>query len=191
MKKNLLLGMLLASTGLFAQETHHINWFMGVSQSAASADINEGDTVMWHWTDAMPHTVTSEAGGTETFNSGSITGNGQTYSHTFTEVGETSYECSFHAGMQGTITVSGIAGIDDNNQLQFTFYPNPVSDVLTINAADMIEKIVISDSNGRVVMDSPSGNKTSKIYMQNYPSGIYFINVVSAGKTENIKVVKQ
>lgn len=191
MRKKLLVAMLLASVGLSAQETHHINWFMGVSDSAASAEVAEGDTVTWHWTDTMPHTVTSVAGGAESFDSGSITGNGQTYSHTFTEVGETSYVCSFHGGMNGTITVTGVAGVEGQNLLEVGFYPNPVNDVLTINAAETIEKIVIHDINGRLIMDSPSGNKTSKVYMQNYPSGIYFIQIITAEKTGNIKIVKQ
>ena len=43
MSKKLLLAALLASAGLSAQTTHHIDWFMGVSQTAASAVI---DTIL-------------------------------------------------------------------------------------------------------------------------------------------------
>ncbi|PZR21526.1 MAG: hypothetical protein DI539_07915 [Flavobacterium psychrophilum] len=190
MKGKLLLGMLLVTLGASAQTTHHINWFMGVTSTAASATIDQGDTVEWTWTDTLPHTVTSNAGGTETFNSGSITGNGQTFSHTFTSEGDTSYKCNVHPMMTGTITVNAVAGIDDNIKPGFEYYPNPATDVLTISSAEVIDSIEIYDANGKQVMNSKSGNTTSKIYMDNYPAGIYYVKVLAAGASKDIKVVK-
>jgi hypothetical protein len=191
MKKTLLFGMLLASLGLSAQTTHHINWFMGVTNTAASATIDEGDIVMWTWTDNLPHTVTSVAGGAETFNSGNISGNGQTFSHTFTEVGATSYKCNVHAMMQGTITVDAVAGVGDHNKVQFEYYPNPTTDILTINAPSVIDRIEIYDINGKIVMNSPSGNATSKVYMANFIAGTYFVKVITGETSENFTVIKK
>ena len=190
MNKKLLLAALLASAGLSAQTTHHIDWFMGVSQTAASAVIDEGDTVTWTWTDSMTHTVTSNAGGTETFNSGNITGNGETYSHTFTQVGETTYKCNLHAAMQGTITVAEVAGVEDAITEAFQFYPNPVSDILTIHSKEIVDRIEIYDINGRQLMNSKSGNADNKIYMANFSAGTYIVKVITGDKAETITVVK-
>ena len=190
MKGKLLLGILLLSLGAFAQTTHHINWFMGVSSTEASMTIDQGDIVQWTWTDALPHTVTSIAGGAETFNSGQLTGNGQTFSHTFDNEGVTSYKCNVHAMMTGAITVNAVAGIDDNVKIGLEYYPNPTTDILTINAPQTIDHIEIYDVNGKQIMNSKSGNTSSKVYMANYPAGTYYVKVFTATASKDITIVK-
>lgn len=191
MKGKLLLGMLLATLGLSAQTTHHINWFMGVTSAQASMTIEQGDTVEWMWTDNLPHTVTSNAGGTETFASSQLTGNGQTFSHTFDNAGATSYKCNIHAMMTGTITVDAVAGVKDSAKIKFEYFPNPVTDILTISAEQDIDRIEIYDVNGKQVMNSKSGNTTSKVYMANYTAGTYFVKVFIGNQSQNVTVVKK
>jgi plastocyanin len=87
-----------------AQQTHNLDWHVGISSAAASITIEEGDTVIWTFTDAVPHTVTNDSGSAETFDSGQQTGG--TFSHTFTVVGTNPYHCGVHAPMVGTITVN-------------------------------------------------------------------------------------
>ena len=191
MKRNLLFGMLFVSLGLSAQTTHHINWFMGVTTAEASPTIEEGDTVTWTWTNNAQHSVTSNAGGADTFDSGLLTGTGQTFSHTFAEPGVTTYKCNVHAMMQGTITVDAVAGLRDNAEIDFEYYPNPTTDVLTIIAKDIIEKIEIYDINGKLVLNAPSGNNTSKVYMANYNTGTYYVKVFASGNSESITIIKK
>ena len=190
MKTKLLLGLLLASTGLTAQTTHHIDWFMGVTSASASITIEQGDTVEWEWTDNLPHTVTSNAGGAETFNSGNITGNGQTFSHTFANAGTTSYKCNVHAMMQGTITADAVAGVRDNSKIRFDAFPNPVVDIFTITSDNVIDRIEMYDANGRQIMNSKSGNQTSKIYMSGYAAGTYFVKVIAGNSSKAVTVIK-
>lgn len=190
MKTKLLLGLLLASAGLSAQTTHHIDWFMGVTNASASITIEQGDTVEWEWTDSLPHTVTSNAGGAETFSSGSITGNGETFTHTFANIGATTYKCNVHAMMQGTITVDAVAGVRDTSKITFDAFPNPVVDILTITSDSVIDRIEMYDINGRQIMNSKSGNQTSKIYMSGFTSGTYFVKVVAGGGSKTVSVVK-
>lgn len=191
MKTKLLLGVLLSTFGLSAQTTHHVNWSMAVTTAQASMTIHQGDIVTWTLTDASSHTVSSIAGGAETFNSGTLSGQGETYSHTFTVVGATSYQCNFHNMMNGVITVDAVAGIEENTKIDFEYFPNPTTDILTINAKDIIDSIEIYDVNGRQIMNSKSGNTTSKIYMANYNAGTYFVKVIIGNKTENITVIKK
>lgn len=82
-----------------------LDWSIA-SGPSLDATINVGDTVTWTWADALPHTAES-TGGTETFDSGLISGLGMQFSHTFTAVGSTDYICGVHGGgtMGGTITV--------------------------------------------------------------------------------------
>jgi plastocyanin len=68
----------------------------------AALEVSVGTTITWTNNDSAPHTVTSTDG---VFDSARLN-QGETFSFTFTEAGDYSYFCSFHPGMQGTITVS-------------------------------------------------------------------------------------
>lgn len=191
MKGKLLFAMLLASVGLSAQTTHHISWSMATTNAQASPTIEQGDIVTWTWADTAPHTVTSNAGGAESFASSQLTGNGQTFSHTFANVGATSYKCNVHAMMTGTITVSAVAGIKDNKKVGFEYYPNPVTDVLTVTSQNPVDKIQVFDINGRLVMDSASGNASNKIYMSGFKAGTYIVKVITGSAFETVTVIKK
>lgn len=191
MKTKLLFTMLLVSFGLSAQTTHHISWSMATTNAQASPTIDQGDIVTWTWADTAPHTVTSNAGGAETFASSQLTGTGQTFSHTFANVGTTSYKCNVHPMMTGTVTVSAVAGVKDNKKVGFEYFPNPVTDILTINAENAVDKIQVYDINGKLVMDSASGNVSNKIYMSGFRAGTYIVKVITGNASESVTVIKK
>ena len=193
MKKTLLFGLLFSALGVSAQTTHMVNWGIGEPSAQFSKTINSGDSVMWMWTTSHPHNVTSNVGSAETFSSGNLTGVGNTYTKLFTTVGTNPYRCTIHAGsMFGTITVQAVAGTNENvKAIDFSFYPNPVEDELTINAPQVIDRIQIFDMNGKVVMDAPAGNPTAKIYMNNYTAGTYLVKVTAGAATKSFNVVKK
>lgn len=190
MRGTLLLGMLLVTLGASAQATHHIDWLMDTDETTFSITINQGDIVTWTWADDLPHTVNSLAGGADTFSSGTITGSGETYSHTFANAGATNYKCNIHANMTGTITATAVAGIEDNVKLGFEYYPNPTTDILTINSAEIIDRIEIYDATGKQVVNSKSGNTTSIVHMAHYPVGTYYVKVFTASASKDITIVK-
>jgi plastocyanin len=66
-----------------------------------SYSVAVGSTVRWVNAGALPHTVTSNAGG---FDSGFVMA-GQTYQRTFNAAGTYDYICTLHPEMTGTITV--------------------------------------------------------------------------------------
>ena len=74
--------------------------------------VDVGTTVTWTNRDSAPHTATSGTGGL--FDGVSwdspILGQGDSYSHTFTEVGTFSYTCRVHPSMSGTVTVVAEGG---------------------------------------------------------------------------------
>lgn len=190
MRKKLLLGLLFATMGASAQTTHMVPWFMGVSSSETTITIDAGDTVTWTWDDTAPHTVTSQAGGAESFNSGTLTGSNEEYSHTFTEVGSTGYACNFHPSMQGTIAVQSVASTEGNEITKLQYFPNPVTDVLTITAGEIIDRVVVYDMTGRAVIDAVSSTATVKIYMNNFQSGSYIVKAFSQSATKSMTIVK-
>ncbi len=64
--------------------------------------IKKGDTVVWTNKDTAGHTVTSDSGSEL---SSPLLVKGQSYSHTFNEVGTFNYHCSVHPGMKAKIIV--------------------------------------------------------------------------------------
>ncbi len=191
MKRNLLFISLFASMAMSAQTTHVISWFMGVSTSQASKTVNAGDTVKWTWDDTLPHSVTSTAGGAETFNSGTLTGSNQEFSKVFNTVGVTNYKCNIHAMMKGVITTQAVMGVGDVEKQDFEFYPNPTTDILTINSRSVIDRVEVYDQNGRLVVNTTAGNPTVKIYMDNYGAGTYYVKAFAGNATKNMTVVKK
>ena len=83
-------------------EAAQVNVSMSATSfSPANITINAGDTVVWNNTSSIDHTVTANNG---SFDSGTLRP-GQSFSRTFNGTGTYAYECIFHNGMTGTITV--------------------------------------------------------------------------------------
>ena len=70
MKKITLIMFALLGPMVFGQMTYDLDWEIGVNGAAASFTIETGDTMRWTWTDALPHSVTNQAGSQENFDSG-------------------------------------------------------------------------------------------------------------------------
>lgn len=66
-----------------------------------SIEVSVGDTVEWSNEGGVAHTVTFDD-----VDSGNLD-SGETFARTFDEPGEFDYVCTIHAGMDGTVTVTG------------------------------------------------------------------------------------
>lgn len=62
-------------------------------------DVAEGDTVEWVHEGEIPHNVTVDDEASDSLSTG------DSYRRTFGEDGELAYSCTFHPGMDGTVTV--------------------------------------------------------------------------------------
>jgi plastocyanin len=192
MKKiKLLFLMALTATMASAQTTFDLDWFVGVTNQNASITVEPGDTVRWTWTDAVPHSVTSDSGSQEDFDSGIETGNGFQFSYTFTQVGVNDYKCDVHSNMTGTITVDNTASIEDKFRMNISFYPNPVSNKLTVASLYKLDSYKIYDVLGKLVAQGVANGNISEIDMSNLKSGLYFINATSGNLQSTFKVTKQ
>lgn len=189
MKKLLLLAAFLAGPIAFAQTTHMINWFMGVTNAQASMTIDSGDTVMWTWTGGT-HTVTTSDGAAETFSSPILSGAGSTYSHTFTVPGNTPYFCDIHPMMTGTITVQSL-GLPSAEENRMVYYPNPVRNILTISAPAAIESVSVFNATGQKIFESAAATSEVKLYMDQYPTGTYVVKANSGTNVQTFSVIKE
>jgi hypothetical protein len=93
--------------------------------------------------------------------------------------------------MQGTVTVEAVMGIEDQSVIDFKYFPNPANDVLTLTAAQNIDRVDVYDMNGRLLMTSTAANPTVKVYMSAFAAGTYYIKAAIGNSIKNISVVKQ
>lgn len=193
MKKMLLLiTAILASVCMNGQATNQINWEMGISMADASLTVEVGQTVTWVFTDGAPHSVTSEAGSTENFDSAVIAA-GSNYSYTFTQVGTNPYKCLVHPSMQGVITViDSSVGLDSFEFEDFIFYPNPVKDRINLKSDLQIQNISIYTILGQKVLSLENLDRAiQSINIEKFKSGLYLMEVTIGDSVKIFKVIKE
>lgn len=195
-KKLLFTILTLATINLSAQtETVTIDWSFGSNSdvmpatAATNTDrtIEVGDTVVWNYYATGNHTVTSEAGSTEAWDSGLIaSGTGVTYSKTFTAVGTNAYVCTPHNGnMYGTITVVAdgtLSAPQFDVPTKFSIFPNPSSDVMNINIPMLTDeglKLEIFNVLGKKVYTQQLSKLSSSVNIAKWNSGLYLVRLTS------------
>ncbi|NNK72502.1 MAG: T9SS type A sorting domain-containing protein, partial [Flavobacteriaceae bacterium] len=71
------------------------------------------------------------------------------------------------------------------------YYPNPVTDVLTMNAQDKIDNVEIYNMIGQRVMTMKPDAVQSQVDMTNLSQGTYFVRVTINNVSETIQIVKR
>ncbi|MEM6830042.1 MAG: T9SS type A sorting domain-containing protein [Bacteroidota bacterium] len=67
-----------------------------------------------------------------------------------------------------------------DDDLQYTVYPNPVTDVLSINQKEQIEKVMVFSMYGQVVEEVQFDKKSGSLEVSNLSDGLYFIRIYNA-----------
>jgi len=88
------------------------------------------------------------------------------------------------------ITVTQVVNRSDFDIYGFSYYPNPVNDILHFSANMPIQKIVISNILGQQISAKRNSDNTI-LDMSNLPTGNYFVKVTIEGISKTIKVVKK
>lgn len=79
-------------------------------------------------------------------------------------------------------------GFDDS---RFTFYPNPVKDVLNLSYDQNITNVSVFNILGQKVYENTMNSNTVQINMSGFASGSYIVKVISEDQTKAIKVMKE
>lgn len=90
-----------------------------------------------------------------------------------------------------TLTVDGVAGVNDYVASNLTFYPNPVENVLNISATQVIKTVSAYNLLGQEVMGENRFDNGS-VDVSSLPTGTYLFRVTfEGGQIENFKVLKK
>lgn len=82
-------------------------------------------------------------------------------------------------------------GIDDLNMEELIVYPNPVENILTLNANDQIEKVEIYNLLGKKLFSSSFNKKEVQIDVSQFSAGIYLVNINTSQSTKTYKIIKE
>ncbi|PWI29121.1 hypothetical protein DI383_13300 [Flavobacteriaceae bacterium LYZ1037] len=87
-----------------------------------------------------------------------------------------------------TLYTLGVEEVSLNN---FTYYPNPVNNSLTLNAQKDIQNVAIYNMLGQEVLRTAPNTVNSEVDMSNLQPGAYFVKVTVENATKTIKVIKK
>ncbi len=89
------------------------------------------------------------------------------------------------------IFANGISVLDvENPSVQkIAMYPNPATNILYFSTA--LDAVQIYDVSGRLIKEYGAYMPSTPLYIQELPSGMYFINVQLNGKTQTLKLLKK
>ena len=79
--------------------------------------------------------------------------------------------------------------VDDFNTREFSATPNPVKDMLTLNAKEEITSVAIFNILGQQIFASEINALTTQIEMASYEAGIYIVKVVIGTSEGTMKII--
>ncbi len=83
-----------------------------------------------------------------------------------------------------------ILKVEDANFTNFQYYPNPTTEILTIEAAQVIEKVELYTTSGKKVKEFTPNTVKVDLRVQDLSSGIYIVKIHSDKQTSNFKLIK-
>lgn len=131
------------------------------------------------------------------FGDGQFESNNLTPQHIYSSI--TTYDVWLHVINQCSedsimyqVTTDDV-GITENLNHSIKIYPNPATNLLTIDLtnANEFNAIHITDVNGKTIYQSTINSLQSTIDLTNFSNGIYFVQIIGSNDVETIKVVKE
>jgi len=82
-------------------------------------------------------------------------------------------------------------GLNDFDLSRLKYYPNPVSDVLTVHYSEVITKVEVFDLNGRLVMTRNFEKPEVQLDFSALSAGTYMLNIQTKDNSQFVKIVKK
>jgi hypothetical protein len=196
-------GTALASTAVLATGTYYVSQTSGGCESSRSAVsvtvtavpaptgaatqslsslLTLGDIVVTGSNITWYATAANAASGTNPLSSTQLLAN-TTYYATQTING-----CRSTASLAVTITT---LANQDFDMTQFTYYPNPVIDLLNISYSQDMTSVKVFNIVGQQLMSKQINSNTTQIDMSSYANGAYFIQVTTENAMKTVRVIKK
>jgi hypothetical protein len=93
-------------------------------------------------------------------------------------------------GWSALITCTGALGIEDNDFLDYSYYPNPTTGKVTVSSKDVITEIAVYNIQGQLLFNKKMNNVTTDVDITQFASGTYFFRLKINGREANFKIIK-
>jgi hypothetical protein len=85
---------------------------------------------------------------------------------------------------------SSTLGIDELAFKNFSYYPNPVKNVISISNDAVIDEVTFISIKGETILTKKPNSLSSELDLSNFSEGIYFLKVTSNGVKKTVKIIK-
>lgn len=82
-------------------------------------------------------------------------------------------------------------GIEDYDSFQFTAYPNPTKEIITLKASKNIEKVEVYNMVGKKLLSSNPNVETTQLNVASLASGVYLMKVQIGQNIRTYKIIKE
>lgn len=97
---------------------------------------------------------------------------------------------SFGQAEDYSISVGGLA-VSDVKRSEVKVYPNPVVDIVNIEAADKVKSVQVYDLTGKVVASQTLNAVKNQVNLSKLTPGVYVVNIQTEKGTQSVKIVKK
>ncbi|AWA29384.1 hypothetical protein HYN48_04395 [Flavobacterium magnum] len=87
-------------------------------------------------------------------------------------------------------TMSANLNVEDNNNIDFAFYPNPTKDIVNISAKSNIDEVLVYNIEGRLLLRKSVKSADTTIDISGFATGTYFFKLRSEDKEAHFKILK-
>jgi hypothetical protein len=87
--------------------------------------------------------------------------------------------------------ITATAGVYSPDILGFTYYPNPTQGVVNFDAIQPISRIAVRNMLGQVIENIKVDALSMQINLATYATGMYLVEVTTAGRTNIVRIIKE
>jgi hypothetical protein len=84
-----------------------------------------------------------------------------------------------------------LVGLGENTFKNITAYPNPVKDILNLDATAAITKVEVYSITGQLVHTQAVNSQNASLNLQQLSAGAYLVNIMGEGGSKRIKIIKE
>ncbi|PKG42549.1 GEVED domain-containing protein, partial [Psychroflexus sp. MES1-P1E] len=97
---------------------------------------------------------------------------------------------TFGQAEEYTLDVEGLSS-DGFDSTDFTYYPNPVNDILSISTVSTVDNIKVYNMLGQMVVETAPKVSNPQVDMNELQSGVYLVTLEVEGSLQTFRVIKQ
>ncbi|AXG73874.1 T9SS C-terminal target domain-containing protein [Flavobacterium arcticum] len=94
-------------------------------------------------------------------------------------------------GWSADVTCAGIASVSDNTFSDFSYYPNPTTDVVNITSAENITDVWVYNVAGQLLLHNKANSNNTSTNIAPFAQGVYFFKIANGTKEANFRIIKQ